>query len=69
MAAGGAVAAVILFSWYYALPLWLYVIGVVLLAGLVASARLLISDHSSREVYVGLVAGISCQLMSYCLVL
>lgn len=68
MAAGGAVAAVMLFSWYYALPLWLYLFSVTLLAGLVASARLLISDHSNREVYTGLISGIICQLLAYILV-
>ncbi len=65
MAAGGAVAAVILFSWYYALPLWVYILSVILLAGLVASARLLISDHSNREVYSGIISGIICQLLAY----
>ncbi|MFN9589210.1 MAG: hypothetical protein ACK56A_02345 [Bacteroidota bacterium] len=65
IAAGGAVAAVILFSWYYGLPLWIYILVTTLLAGLVASARLLISDHSSREVYIGLLTGILCQLFAY----
>jgi hypothetical protein len=65
MAAGGAVAAVILFSWHYALPLWEYIIGTVFLAGLVASARLLVSDHSAREVYYGLITGMFCQIFAY----
>jgi hypothetical protein len=65
MAAGGAVAAIVLFSWYYGLPLWVYILLSTLLAGLVASARLLISDHSSREVYIGLLTGMLCQLIAY----
>ncbi|MFM9020551.1 MAG: hypothetical protein ACKOOA_04420 [Sediminibacterium sp.] len=68
MAAGGAVAAVILFSWYYALPLWVYIFSVTLLSGLVASARLIISDHSNKEVYTGLISGIICQLLAFILV-
>jgi hypothetical protein len=65
MAAGGAVAAIVLFSWYYGLPLWVYILLSTLLAGLGASARLLISDHSSREVYIGLLTGMLCQLIAY----
>jgi hypothetical protein len=68
MAAGGAVAAVILFSWFYALPLWIYILSVTLLVGLIASARLLISDHSNKEVYAGLISGMICQLLAYLLV-
>jgi len=68
MAAGGALAAVILFSWFYALPLWIYILSVTLLVGLVASARLLISDHSNKEVYAGLISGMICQLLAYLLV-
>lgn len=68
MAAGGAVAAVILFSWHYALPLWVYILSVTLLAGLVASARLLISDHSNKEVYIGIISGTICQLLAYLLI-
>lgn len=65
MAAGGAVAALILFSWQYALPFWEYIAGTVFLAGLVASARLLVSDHSTREVYYGLITGMFCQVLAY----
>jgi hypothetical protein len=68
MAAGGAIAAITLFSWHYALPFWGFIFGTTFLAGLVASARLLISDHSRREVYTGLVSGILCQLLAYTLV-
>lgn len=68
MAAGGAVAAVILFSWHYSLPLWSYILAALFLAGMVGSARLLVSDHSTREVYTGLVAGMICQGLAYLLV-
>jgi hypothetical protein len=65
MAAGGAVTAIGLFSWFYAIPLWIYLIPAVLLAGLIATARMLVSDHSTREIYLGLVMGAICQWLAY----
>ena len=65
MAAGGAVTAIGLFSWYYAIPLWIYLIPAVLLAGLIATARMLVSDHSTREIYLGLFMGAACQCLAY----
>ncbi len=65
MAAGGAVTAIGLFSWYYAIPLWIYLIPAVLLAGLIATARMLVSDHSTREIYMGLLMGAACQWLAY----
>jgi hypothetical protein len=65
MAAGGAVTAIGLFSWYYAIPLWIYLIPAVLLAGLIATARMLVSDHSNREIYLGLLMGATCQWLAY----
>jgi hypothetical protein len=65
MAAGGAVSAIGLFSWYYAIPLWIYLIPAVLLAGLIATARMLVSDHSTREIYLGLFMGAACQCLAY----
>ena len=65
MAAGGAVTAIGLFSWYYAIPLWIYLIPAVLLAGVIATARMLVSDHSTREIYLGLFMGAACQYLAY----
>jgi len=65
MAAGGAVTAIGLFSWYYAIPLWIYLIPAVLLAGVIATARMLVSDHSTREIYLGLFMGATCQFLAY----
>ena len=65
MAAGGAVSAIGLFSWYYAIPLWICLIPAVLLAGLIATARMLVSDHSTREIYLGLFMGAACQCLAY----
>lgn len=35
-----------------------------LIAGLVCTSRLIISDHSSKEIYVGLIVGLACQFLA-----
>jgi hypothetical protein len=40
-----------------------YISVAVFIAGLVCTARLMISDHSSKEIYVGLLAGIIALLL------
>ncbi len=40
---------------------------VLLLTGIVCSSRLLVSDHSQKEIYAGLITGIICQLVGYLL--
>ena len=39
--------------------------GVLLLAGIVATSRLYISDHTQKEVYMGLLVGALCQAAAY----
>lgn len=39
-----------------------------LLTGLVATARLVLNDHTTREIYTGLFVGIFCQLLAYLIV-
>ena len=36
----------------------------ILIAGLVCTARLIVSDHSQKEIYLGLIAGIICQVIA-----
>jgi hypothetical protein len=36
----------------------------VFIAGLVCTSRLIVSDHTQREIYMGLVAGVLCQLVA-----
>jgi len=36
----------------------------ILIAGVVCTSRLLVSDHTQREIYMGLVAGALCQLLA-----
>jgi hypothetical protein len=40
-----------------------------LLTGIVATSRLYISDHSQKEVYMGLLVGALCQATAYFFVL
>jgi hypothetical protein len=65
MAMGGAVTAIILFAFYYAVPLGMVISITVLLTGLVCTCRFLVSDHTRVEVYSGLIVGVLCQLFSY----
>lgn len=36
----------------------------ILIAGIVCTARLLVSDHTNKEIYSGLILGICCQLVA-----
>ena len=65
IAMGSVLAAIILFSIYYQTPLGLPIIITILLTGLVCTSRLLITNHTQAEIYVGLFTGILCQLIAY----
>lgn len=69
MGMGGALAAVILFSFYYQLPMGLPIAVTTLLTGIVCTSRFLVSDHTVKEVYVGLLVGIVCQIGAYLFVM
>ncbi|MEK7198364.1 MAG: hypothetical protein AAB212_00365, partial [Bacteroidota bacterium] len=65
MGVGGAMAAIILFALHYRSPLGVSMSVATLLAGIVCTARFLISDHTNKEIYSGLLVGIGCQLVAY----
>jgi hypothetical protein len=69
MGAGGAMAAVILFAMYYSAPIGLPISVATIGAGLVCTSRLIVSDHTTKEIYVGLFVGIACQLTAYLVVM
>lgn len=69
MGVGGAVTAVILFSFYYQLPMGVPISIATLLTGLVCTARLIVSDHTTKEIYIGLLVGVVCQLGAYLVVM
>ena len=47
----------------------LIIAGALLLTGIVATSRFLISDHTQKEVYMGLLVGALCQAAAYFFVL
>lgn len=65
MAAGGAMAAIILFAMYYQMPLGVSMSGATIIAGIICTSRFLVSDHTAKEIYTGLFVGIICQLGAY----
>jgi len=42
----------------------LYIAASILLAGIVCTSRLIVSDHNSKEIYVGLMIGAFSQLLA-----
>ena len=36
--------------------------GALLITGVVCTSRLIVSDHTPKEIYIGLLAGLLCQL-------
>ena len=69
MAMGGALTAIILFSLYYNTPMSLIIIAAVLITGIVGTARLLVSNHTTLEIYTGLIVGAVCQIAAYYFIL
>lgn len=65
MAMGGALAAIILFAFFYETQITLAISIATLLTGIVCTGRLLVSDHTNTEIYAGLIVGILCQLIGY----
>lgn len=65
IAMGSALMAMILFSFYYEVHLGIAIAICIALTGIVATARLLASNHTNTEIYSGLFLGIVCQLIGY----
>jgi hypothetical protein len=40
-----------------------------LLTGFVSTSRMVVSDHTSREIYAGLILGVACQLIAFIIIL
>ena len=69
MGAGGLATAFLLTSFHYQIANGIPVSMALVVAGLVCTARLIVSDHSVREIYSGLFVGILCQLIAYWVVM
>jgi len=65
MGVGGGLMAIILITFFYQMPSGLSITIATLITGLVCSSRLIISDHTNKEVYIGLLVGAVCQLIGY----
>lgn len=65
MGAGGLAAALILTSFQYQNTDGIAISIALLVAGFISTARLILKEHSFKEVYTGLAAGAICQLLSY----
>ena len=59
MAMGVMAAFVILLAMQDSLDSGIYISAAILLSGLVCTARLIVSDHSNKEIYTGLLLGIA----------
>jgi len=62
---GGAVAYFVLLGFVTPEPLGLVITLVTLTAGVVCTARLIVSDHHPMEVYIGVLTGALCQLVGF----
>ncbi len=69
MGVGGLVTAIVLSSFHYQITNGITISIALIITGFVCSARLLVSDHSVKEIYTGLFAGIICQLIAYAVVI
>ncbi|RYZ31016.1 MAG: hypothetical protein EOO10_00705 [Chitinophagaceae bacterium] len=64
-AMGGMLCFALLLAFNSQDPSGLYVAVAVFIAGMVCTARFLVSDHSRSEIYLGLASGIVTQLIAY----
>ena len=59
MAMGVMAAFIVLLAMQDSLDSGVYISAAILLPGLVCTARLIVSDHSNKEIYIGLLLGIA----------
>jgi dolichyl-phosphate-mannose--protein O-mannosyl transferase len=50
---------------HYLMPLGFAISITAIVTGIVCTARFLVSDHTNKEVYVGLFVGMFCQVVAY----
>jgi hypothetical protein len=65
MGTGGALACVLLTCLTYHSFLGLDIMLVTFLTGVVCTSRLIINEHSTFEIYLGLLVGALCQAIAY----
>jgi hypothetical protein len=65
IAMGVMVTFVALLAYTDSVSLSLYISVAILIAGIVCTSRLIVSDHSPKEIYFGLFVGVFCQLAAH----
>ena len=65
MGIAGMTTAIALVSIFYPVNNALWLLLAVLIAALVISARMVVSDHSNKELVVGAAIGVGTQLVAY----
>jgi hypothetical protein len=65
MAMGVATTFLMLMSFSQDISFTVYVSLALIITGIVCTARLIVSDHTSREIYVGLFIGAISQIAAY----
>jgi hypothetical protein len=65
LAMGVAVCFLVILGFIQQANMGMYISIGVLVAGLVCSSRLIVSDHSTKEIYWGFVGGVAAQLVAY----
>lgn len=61
---GVMVAFIFFLAFNQPIPFGIYISVALLIAGLVCTARFIVSDHNPAEIYVGLLVGITAQLLA-----
>jgi len=62
---GNALVFILLTCFFYQTYLGVDIAIVTMLAGIVCTARFIVSDHTNLDVYTGLIVGALCQLIAY----
>jgi len=65
MSVGVAVTFVMIMGFSQDISFTLFISVAILIAGLVCTSRFIVSDHTQREIYAGLLIGIVSQLIGY----
>lgn len=63
--ASGLLMAVLLVSFYYPIQNFIWVSAAILIASIVVSARMIVSDHTKQELTIGFVIGLVTQVIAY----
>lgn len=61
---GGLMGLMIVSLYTNPAPLSLPLMVAILIAGIVCTSRLIVSDHSAKEIYAGLICGLICQFVA-----